>query len=116
MHRDLGGVETKLREHFLLDSLIAGEHIEPEKLEWCDEVAELGGRLDLAYAHGSGDQGCHRCGRHHRMPCCIASIEASLPEKAKGWQARSPLFEIALVFVRLDHVASGILNANHGIV
>ena len=28
----------------------------------------------------------------------------------------SPLLEIALVFVRLDHVASSIVNANHGIV
>jgi len=26
------------------------------------------------------------------------------------------LFEIALVLVRLDHVASGIVNANHGIM
>jgi hypothetical protein len=26
-----------------------------------------------------------------------------------------PLFEIALVLVRLDHVASVIVNANHGI-
>jgi hypothetical protein len=29
---------------------------------------------------------------------------------------RSPLFEIALVFLRLDHVASIIINANHGIM
>ncbi len=29
---------------------------------------------------------------------------------------RSPLFEIALVLVRFDHVASGIVNANHSIV
>ena len=28
----------------------------------------------------------------------------------------SPLFELALVLVRLDHVASGIVNANHGIM
>jgi hypothetical protein len=27
---------------------------------------------------------------------------------------RSPLFEIALVFVRFYHVASGIVNANGG--
>ncbi len=39
-----------------------------------------------------------------------ASIERSIPEKAVGWQARSPLFEIALVLVRLDHVASFIVN------
>jgi len=29
---------------------------------------------------------------------------------------RSPLFEIARVLVRLDHVASFIVNTNHGIV
>jgi hypothetical protein len=28
---------------------------------------------------------------------------------------RSPLFEIALVLVRFDHVASGIVNVNHGL-
>jgi hypothetical protein len=28
----------------------------------------------------------------------------------------SPLFEIALVLVRFDHVASVIINANHSIV
>jgi hypothetical protein len=28
----------------------------------------------------------------------------------------SPLFEIALVFVRLDHVASRIVNADHSIM
>jgi hypothetical protein len=39
--RDVGGVETQLREHFRPDCLIAGEHIEPEKLEWCDEVAAV---------------------------------------------------------------------------
>jgi hypothetical protein len=29
---------------------------------------------------------------------------------------RSPLCEIALVLVRLDHVASIIVNANHGMM
>jgi hypothetical protein len=29
---------------------------------------------------------------------------------------RSKLFEIAFVLVRLDHVASVIVNANHGIM
>jgi hypothetical protein len=29
---------------------------------------------------------------------------------------RSPLFEIALVLVRLNHVASDIINADHGIM
>jgi hypothetical protein len=28
----------------------------------------------------------------------------------------SPLFEIALVFVRLDHIARFIVNANHSIM
>jgi hypothetical protein len=28
----------------------------------------------------------------------------------------SPLFEIALVLARLDHIASSIVNANHGIM
>jgi len=28
----------------------------------------------------------------------------------------SPLFEIARVLVRLDHVASRIANANHGVI
>jgi hypothetical protein len=28
----------------------------------------------------------------------------------------SPFFELALVLVRLDHVASRIVNANHGIM
>jgi hypothetical protein len=31
-------------------------------------------------------------------------------------QSCSPLFEIAFVLVRLDHVARFILNANHGIM
>jgi hypothetical protein len=31
-------------------------------------------------------------------------------------QRTSPLFEIALVLVRLDHVARFIVNADHGIV
>jgi hypothetical protein len=42
-------------------------------------------------------------------------IGQSLPEKAAGRQVRSPLFEIALVLVRFDHIASFIVNANHGI-
>jgi len=28
----------------------------------------------------------------------------------------SPFLEIALAFVRLDHVANGIINADHGIM
>jgi len=30
--------------------------------------------------------------------------------------ARSPTFELALVLVRFDHIASVILNADHGIM
>ena len=37
-------------------------------------------------------------------------------EDAMEVTASSPLFEIALVLVRLDYVASVIVNANHGIV
>ena len=37
----------------------------------------------------------------------------SLPEKAAGSQAGSPLFKIAFVLVRLDHLASVIVNANN---
>jgi len=40
----------------------------------------------------------------------------SLPEKVAGSQARSPLFEIAFVLVRFDHVASSHVNADHSIV
>jgi len=33
------------------------------------------------------------------------------------WQVRAlPLFEIARVLVRVDHVASFIVNANHGVI
>jgi len=32
-------------------------------------------------------------------------VTSSVREKATGWQVCSPLFEIALVLVRLDHVA-----------
>jgi hypothetical protein len=40
---------------------------------------------------------------------------------SKGMSAKlaerkaSPLFELAIVFVHLDHIASCIVNANHGI-
>jgi hypothetical protein len=33
-----------------------------------------------------------------------------------GDKRRSPLFEIARLLVRFDHVASFIVNANHGIM
>jgi hypothetical protein len=29
---------------------------------------------------------------------------------------RSPFFEIAIVLVRLDHIVSGIVNANQGVM
>jgi len=47
------------------------------------------------------------------------------PEQSLGWPidpvlanifSELPLFEIALVLVRLDHVASVIVNADHSIV
>jgi len=31
-------------------------------------------------------------------------------------RSRSPLFEIALVLLRLDHLVSSIVNTNHGIM
>jgi hypothetical protein len=34
---------------------------------------------------------------------------------AAGWQARLPLFEIACVLARFDHIASSIVSANHGV-
>jgi hypothetical protein len=41
----------------------------------------------------------------------------SYAEKCDPIAAKSsPFFEIALVFVRCDHVASGIVNANHSIM
>ena len=46
------------------------------------------------------------------MQSISASIEGSVREKAAGWQARSPVLELALVLVRCDHVASRIVNAN----
>ena len=39
--------------------------------------------------------------------------EARKAEKSRQF---SPLFKLALVLVRFDHVASFILNANHGIM
>jgi hypothetical protein len=37
-------------------------------------------------------------------------------EDAMEVKANSPLFEIARVLVRFDHVAGRIVNANHGII
>jgi hypothetical protein len=36
-----------------------------------------------------------------------------LPENAAPWQAPSPLLELTFTFVRFDHIASGIVNADH---
>jgi hypothetical protein len=44
------------------------------------------------------------------------SIERSVPEKAAGWQACSPLFEIARVLARFNHIASGIIKADHSLM
>jgi hypothetical protein len=51
-----------------------------------------------------------------------ASIEAACPKTLQYGKpsfkktSTSPLFEIARVFVRLDHVASVIVNANHSVI
>jgi len=44
----------------------------------------------------------------------MAAIFVSVGSKRIG--EPSPLFEIALVLVRLDHTASVIVNADHGIM
>jgi hypothetical protein len=43
-------------------------------------------------------------------------IEGSMPQEAAGCQARSPLFEIALLLVRLNYLAGRVVNSNHGMV
>jgi hypothetical protein len=45
-----------------------------------------------------------------------ASIEGSLPENTASWQDRLRFFEIARVLVRFDHVASGIVKADHKVM
>jgi hypothetical protein len=37
-------------------------------------------------------------------------------KQAAGASKNSPLFELAGVLVRLDHIASFIVNANHGVM
>ena len=49
--------------------------------------------------------------RSHQPATKLPGADARREEKVN-----SRLFEIALVLVRLDHVASGIVNANHGIM
>ena len=46
----------------------------------------------------------------------LCRIIRHLGSGIKSIQAISPLFELALVLMRLDYVASGIVNANHGIM
>jgi hypothetical protein len=46
----------------------------------------------------------------------MASPRSGRSETAQAAWQNSPLFEIALVLVRLDHVARFIVNANHGIM
>jgi len=47
----------------------------------------------------------------------VANYSAFRNQNPSGpGSARSPLFEIARVLVRLDHVASIIVNANHSVM
>jgi hypothetical protein len=52
----------------------------------------------------------------------MRTVKHENPEKFKAFRggkmtgANSPLFEVARVFVGVDHVASFIVNANHSIV
>jgi hypothetical protein len=39
-----------------------------------------------------------------------------LTENTASWQACSWFFELAHVLVRFDHVASGIINADHSVM
>jgi hypothetical protein len=43
-------------------------------------------------------------------------IQRSVSKRAVWWQASLRFFEIALVLVRLNHVASIIVNADHFVV
>jgi hypothetical protein len=43
------------------------------------------------------------------------SIEETWAKRLRDGNLASPIFEIALVLVRLDQVASGIVNVNHGL-
>jgi hypothetical protein len=59
------------------------------------------------------------------LPPFLASVTARIVPNYSACRKRNsvgmltsglPLFEIALVLVRVDHIASGIVNADHGIV
>jgi hypothetical protein len=45
----------------------------------------------------------------------LIRLSLILAPSTPGRQANSPLFELARVLVRFDHVASRIVNANHSI-
>jgi hypothetical protein len=47
---------------------------------------------------------------------CTTGSSASPPETVQAAWQNSPLFELARLLVRLNHVARFIVNANHNIV
>jgi hypothetical protein len=59
---------------------------------------------------------------HERIVRCglgIVPVSSETEDKfedAMEVTASSPLFELARVLVRVDHVASGIVNANHSVM
>lgn len=46
----------------------------------------------------------------------LEAIRGCVDSQIAQRKANLPLFEIALVVVRLDRVASGIVNADHGVM
>ena len=56
-----------------------------------------------------------RVSRRPESPLAIRAsvIARAYQKKTVGTMATSPLFEIARVLVRFDHIASAIVNANH---
>ena len=59
--------------------------------------------------------------KHRRRQAPWSKRSRNEPSRCTAWRLfasppRIPLFEIALVLVRLNHVASGIINANHGLL
>jgi hypothetical protein len=67
----------------------------------------------------NGSQARHPSPQHAELKIC-GRVNASLISRPMGCAAttkmNSPLFEIARVLVRLYHVASFIVNANHGVI
>ena len=53
---------------------------------------------------------------HCNLQSISASIEGISVKRLHDGKPASRLFEIALVLVRLDHIANMIVNANHRIV